>query len=613
MRILLLTHSFNSLCQRLFVELEAAGHEISVEFDINDAVTEEAVALFEPDCLVAPFLKRAIPESVWRALPCFIVHPGIPGDRGPSALDWAILKGHPRWGVTVLQAEQEMDAGPVWASAGFSMREATKSSLYRNEVTEAAVNAVFEALGRFERGGYEPQRISPHPVPLPMGEGTPELAAAGILASPLPWGEGQGEGLCPLSVDRTADRNADSGTWQPAVKQADRSIGWQQDTLAAVLRKIRSADGNPGLRSSILGRGVYLYDAHPAPHLKGTPGEAVAVSGPAVAIATADGAVWIGHLRDAKSPYPFKLPATRVLGDALADLPAIPVDSAEGYREISYEEEGGAGFLHFRFHNGAMGTEACERLAEAYRAALARPTRVLVLMGGPDFWSNGMNLNLIEAAQSPADESWRNIGAIDDLAQAILSTEGKLTVAALQGNAGAGGVFLARAADFVWLREGVVLSPHYKDMGNLYGSEFWTYSLPLHAGRDMARATMRRRLPMGSVEAVSIGLANARFGGTPGDFAREVRARAIALAEAPDLAHRLDKKQSTRAAEEAVKPLAKYREEELSRMRLNFYGFDPSYHVARYNFVRKVPKSRTPVTIARHRDRGLKAQERSAP
>ena len=98
MRILLLTHSFNSLCQRLFVELEAAGHDVSVEFDINDAVTEEAVAHFEPDCLVAPFLKRAIPESVWRSLPCFIVHPGVPGDRGPSALDWAILKGVPTLG-----------------------------------------------------------------------------------------------------------------------------------------------------------------------------------------------------------------------------------------------------------------------------------------------------------------------------------------------------------------------------------------------------------------------------------------------------------------------------------------------------------------------------------
>jgi putative two-component system hydrogenase maturation factor HypX/HoxX len=36
-------------------------------------------------------------------------------------------------------------------------------------------------------------------------------------------------------------------------------------------------------------------------------------------------------------------------------------------------------------------------------------------------------------------------------------------------------------------------------------------------------------------------------------------------------------------------------------MKQNFYGFDPSYHVARYNFVYKICKSRTPLTIAKHR------------
>jgi len=234
-------------------------------------------------------------------------------------------------------------------------------------------------------------------------------------------------------------------------------------------------------------------------------------------------------------------------------------------------------------------------------------------MGGPDFWSNGMNLNLIEAAASPADESWHNINAIDDLAEAILRTDSKLTVAALKGNAGAGGVFLARAADEVWLREGVVLSPHYKDMGNLYGSEFWTYSLPHRAGKDISASIMTRRLPMGSAEAVRIALADARFGETHADFTSMTYARAGALAAAPDLAERLAKNQADRTSEESAKPLSKYREEELARMRLNFYGFDPSYHVARYNFVRKVPKSRTPVTIARHRDRRQALAGRRAP
>ena len=82
MKILFLTHSFNSLTQRLFVELTKDGYEITIEFDINDATTEEAVRLYQPALIIAPFLKRAIPETVWRNHTCFIVHPGIVGDRG---------------------------------------------------------------------------------------------------------------------------------------------------------------------------------------------------------------------------------------------------------------------------------------------------------------------------------------------------------------------------------------------------------------------------------------------------------------------------------------------------------------------------------------------------
>jgi putative two-component system hydrogenase maturation factor HypX/HoxX len=96
------------------------------------------------------------------------------------------------------------------------------------------------------------------------------------------------------------------------------------------------------------------------------------------------------------------------------------------------------------------------------------------------------------------------------------------------------------------------------------------------------------------------------------EFVAEVRARAEALARAPDWAARLAAKRHRRAEDEARKPLASYRADELARMRTNFYGFDPSYHVARYNFVRRVPKSRTPITIARHRDKRLARSWRNA-
>lgn len=123
MRILLLSRSFNNLTQRLHVELCERSHEVSVELDIHPDVTRESVALYRPDLLIAPFLKRAIPDDVWRGVRCLVVHPGPPGDRGPAALDWAILEGVAEWGVTVLQADGEFDAGPIWVHRTFACRE----------------------------------------------------------------------------------------------------------------------------------------------------------------------------------------------------------------------------------------------------------------------------------------------------------------------------------------------------------------------------------------------------------------------------------------------------------------------------------------------------------
>ncbi len=558
MRILFLTHAFNSLSQRLFVELQRQGHEVSVEFDINDEIALEAVRIFIPDLIIAPYLKRAIPESIWREHVCLVLHPGICGDRGPSAIDWAIMNRETRWGVTLLQANAEMDAGDIWASCQFPMREASKASLYRNEVTEAAVETVLLAVERYQSRSF---------IPEPLDYSDPGV----------------------------------TGELRPLMRQTDRSIDWLRDDTTSLLCKMRCADGFPGVRDTLFEREYFLYDGHLEQTLRGNPGEVIARCGGAICRATIDGAVWIGHLRDQQAIHSFKLPATRLLMDEVKHLPEIVPDQSTGYRDIWYQEEGYVGYLYFPFYNGAMGTEQCERLRKAYIEACQRNTRVIVLMGGPDFWSNGMHLNLIEAADSAADESWRNINAIDDLALEIINTNSHLTVAALQGNAAAGGVFLARAADEVWARKAVMLNPHYKDMGNLYGSEYWSYLLPRYAGTENARRITRARLPMGIPEALSLGLIDKGIKKDIRGFATEVKRRAAEMAATPDFTERLAIKNRRRTADESIKPLQLYREQELERMRMNFYGFDPSYHVARYNFVYKVAKSRTRLTIARHR------------
>lgn len=544
MRILLLIHGFNSLSQRVFVALKSAGHSVSIEFDINDDLTREAIDLFQPDLVLAPYLKRAIPSDIWQNHTCLIVHPGIVGDRGPSALDWAIMRGESRWGVTVLQAVAEMDAGPVLASCEFDMPMTTKSSIYRREVADAAIVAIFEALETVESGGTT---VHLHP----------------ILSS---------------------------------IKQHDRAIDWRIDRTEDVLRKIRASDGVPGVRDGE----YFLYDGHSANIDGGNPGEIIATSGPAICYATRDGAVWVGHLRAVDGDHGFKLPATMLV---TPDVPEIGLDSENGYQEIGYREEREIGYLRFNFYNGAMSSTQIERLLRAYEKACERPTKVIVLEGGDDFWSNGIHLNIIEAAPSAADESWRNINAMNDLAEAIIRTSSHLTVAAIGANAGAGGVFLARACDYVWLIETAILNPHYKDMGNLYGSEFWTYLLPRYCGVKNAARIAEQRLPMGSKEALSLGLADDAYAKNRLDFDRQTEQKASNLVA--EYAELMIEKTRCRELDEALKPLSVYRDEELKKMHRNFFGFDPSYHVARYNFVHKICKSRTPVTLAQHRDKRL--------
>ncbi len=557
MRILFLCYRFNSLSQRLYCELTDRGHEVSIELDVHPDLTVEAVELYKPDLVIAPFLRRKIPSEVWKKVKTLIIHPGVRGDRGPSALDWAIMRGENRWGVTLIEASDEYDAGDVWAWREFPMRFARKSSIYRLEVTEGAVECVLEAVEKFESGNFTPE---------PQRE----------------------------------------GVWNPKMEQSVRSIDWERDTTRDVLRKIYASDSQPGvLEQKIFDKEVLLYNAFPEEELKGRPGQVIAHRDEAVCVATTDGAVWITHMRE-RGKRSIKLPALRVLPELSDSVPEVQIKSWEKvefktYREIVCEEEGDIGFIHFNFYNGAMSTEQCQRLKEAVRYMKNRPVKAIVLLGQEDFFSNGMNLNTIEHADSPPDESWRNINAMDDLCEEILTTPDKLTVAGMQGNAGAGGVFLALTCDMVFAREGVVLNPHYKNIGNLYGSEFWTYTLPKRLGWEKGKEVMEERMPLSSKKAFEIGLIDGVFGRTPSEFREILKEKIKEFVNSPEFEEFIKRKISERTSPRWKELIKRCREEELEHMKLNFYGFDTSYHIARHYFVHRIPHFRTPPYLAIHR------------
>ncbi|HTX12214.1 MAG TPA: hydrogenase maturation protein [Solirubrobacteraceae bacterium] len=554
LRILFVTSAHNSLSQRAYIALTEMGHDVSVQVVDSPEIIEAAVNAHQPDLVVCPMLKQFIPESVWRSYTCLVVHPGPHGDRGPSSLDWAIELGFDEWGVTVLEAVEEADAGDIWETRKFKLRPVGKSSIYRHEVRRAAVEMLVFAVHNFARGDFKP---------LPLDYEDPNV----------------------------------TGRLRPLIKQADRAIDWRSDSTAAVVRKIRAAEGHPGVLDTIAGHEFYLFNVYVERGLRGRPGEIIATRNGAICRATVDGAVWVTHLKAKEGRYTYKLPATRALelAGVAPDSPEIPValhapiPPGHTYREISYEEKAGVGYLNFDFYNGAMSTEQCRRLREAYLYARSRSkTKVIVLAGGADFFSNGIHLNVIEAAADQGEESYYNLHAIDDVVREILETDSHITITALSGDAAAGGVPFAVAADHVVAREDVVLNPYYQHMGGLYGSEYWTYLLPRRVGGELAaELTTAPFNPIGTRRAVDIGLLDATFGDTVASFRAQVQGLAERLARHPDFSYWLEQKRYERARDERNKPLATYRTEEMARSHECFFGEDRSYHVARSLFVHK--------------------------
>ena len=545
MRIMLVCSAFNGLSQRVWAELRAAGYRVRVQLAGEAEAMCAAVADHQPDLIICPFLRERVPARIWQTYRTVIIHPGPPGDRGPSSLDWAILDGEREWGVTALQAVEEMDAGPIWGSRTFPIDPTDpprKSSLYSGPVADAAVELVREILVKAADPGF---------APTPLDYRRPEVR----------------------------------GRLRPTMRQSDREFCWS-DPTATILRRIRAADGSPGVRTTLAATAVSVFDAHPGPVLPGRPGEILRRSHGAVLVRTGDATVWIGHLR--RDGQAVKLPATMALHDRLGPLPAAPA----GDREISYRRCGPVGVLRFAFHNGAMSTGQCDRLAAALRVAAGQDTRVLVLRGGQvgEVFANGIHLHVIEAAPNPETEAWRNIQAIDDVCREIITCTDQLVVASMGGNAGAGGVMLALGADRVLARAGVMLNPHYQTMG-LYGSEYWSYVLPRRVGAHRAESLVGRCEPVAAEEAVRIGLVDEVLAGPPAVFEETVLGYAARLATRTDYPSLVGSKRAARAADERRRPLDSYRAEELALMRLDIFDDRRGFAAARHAFVTKPTRS----------------------
>jgi putative two-component system hydrogenase maturation factor HypX/HoxX len=535
MKILLLITAFNSQSQAVYTALEDRGEEIAIAFAINEEQMLEEIESVQPELILCPFLKCYLPKSIYEKYPSYIFHPGPLGDRGPNALEYALKSHTKEWGVVIFKANEYFDGGDIYAQKNFKVRETYKASLYRQEIVQASLEALEQFFINLRNDLQVPQLLNPI---------------------------------------------------HERFTQEKRAIDWQRDDTQTIIDKIHLSDSFPGVLDEILGVECFLYGVWREELFRGEPKEILAKRDGAICLGTIDGAVWITHLKEIGK---FKLPATYVIKEKLQGikedrLPLLFDKSYHTFYETSVEMRDNVAYLCFNFHNGAMSADQCMRLKYAVEY-LKEECEVLVLIGGMDFFSNGIHLNILEDSAKQGEDGWANINAMNDLIRSILYAEEVVTVASFARNAGAGGLFMGLACDYVVGKEGVVLNPHYKTLG-LSGSEYHSYTLPKRVGEEISGRLLNECLPLSVEKAKVIKMIDEVFAHE--NYCEELHDFAKNAYSDDFIWEKQEYLEKNREKIEAFK------ERELEVMYPEFWDEESSFHQFRKEFVYKICPRETP-------------------
>lgn len=183
-------------------------------------------------------------------------------------------------------------------------------------------------------------------------------------------------------------------------------------------------------------------------------------------------------------------------------------------------------------------------------------------------------------------EARDNIRAINQVCERFfdLRRAGKRVTVLVDGDAGAGGAFLALCGDHVIAEPSINLNPHYVGMGGLHGSEHHTWTLRQRIpDADTRHALLTECLPVSPQQAQRMGLVDeVAPGGLDaadlGEWALDVARRYTSLAAQERLRPPPPPSRLDQVATAATELAAIYRD----------FG-DPEFQTALTGFVRKLP------------------------
>jgi len=221
---------------------------------MKDPQVYDAFMNVRPDLVILAFVTDILPEKLLAVpfLGTICYHPSfLPRHRGGSAINWAIIQGDARTGLTILWSDKGIDTGSILLQKEVEIGpNDTTGSLYFNTLFPMGIDAIIEAVELIKKG----------------------------KAPRIPQDESK-------------------ATYEPPCDDKVAAINFEKP-IREIYNLIRGCDPQPGAYTTFKGKKIRFYDA--AVHLESVekiPGEIISINEKGLRIGLKGGVIRIGKLR----------------------------------------------------------------------------------------------------------------------------------------------------------------------------------------------------------------------------------------------------------------------------------------------------------------------------
>jgi methionyl-tRNA formyltransferase len=141
---------------------EARGIPVRQPARMRDAEVFEEYKTFGADLNVMAFVTDIVPMTILNHPPQGTIqyHPSLlPRHRGASAINWAVINGEPKTGLTIFWPDEGLDTGPILLQKEVTVEpDDTLGTVYFGKLFDLGVEAMLESV-RLVKAGKAPKIV----------------------------------------------------------------------------------------------------------------------------------------------------------------------------------------------------------------------------------------------------------------------------------------------------------------------------------------------------------------------------------------------------------------------------------------------------------------------